>query len=89
MARRKQKGHARRGKALRRRYGRSFAGGALRMDVSGQLVLNPERLEEVIEAAVENAVEEVAPDLIEEIVPEVVADIAPEALEAADYYGGM
>ena len=89
--RRRKKGHARgrKGRSLkRRRYGRSaMPKGAIRMNVSGQLVLDPEKLEEVVEKAVEMAVEEAVPEAVEETVPEAVAE-SFEDLEGRDYYGG-
>jgi hypothetical protein len=95
MAKKKKKGHARgkkrRGNSLRKRYGHSEGlGGSIRMNVSGQLVLDPEALAEVIETAVEAAVDEVVPDVVaeavEESVPEAVAEATDDAYDAP-YYG--
>jgi hypothetical protein len=78
MARkRKKKGHAR---GLRRRYGRSLGAQQVRMNVKGQLVLDPETLEQVIENAVENATVEA--------IPEVVAEAAEEAVERFEESSG-
>jgi flagellar biosynthesis/type III secretory pathway protein FliH len=97
MARKKKrKGHAkgrRRGRALRRRFGH-FAGVPVTMDVHGQLVLSPQKLESVIEHAVEQAVEEIVPEVIEQAVEESVPEAVAEAVEEGsgyegdDYYGG-
>lgn len=81
MARKTHKGHGRgrKGRALRKRHGRSMAGGGqVRMNVTGQLVLDPVSLETVIEKAVETAVE----SAVEESVPEAVE----EAVEEHDFY---
>jgi hypothetical protein len=84
MARKKRKkGHARRGrkgKALRRRYGHSTGpGGSIRMNVSGQLVLDPEQIEEAIMEIVEDTV----PQVVEESVEEAVEETVPDAIEDA------
>ncbi len=87
MARRRKKGHARgrKGRSLKRRYGRSSAPhGAIRMNVTGQLVLDPEKLEEVVAKAVEIAVEEAVPEAVEASVPEAVGE-SLEDLEGVDY----
>lgn len=84
MAKRRKKGHARRGKgkkghSLRRRYGRSSlpSAGGIRMNVTGTLQLDPESLETVIEEAARDAVE----DAVEDSVPEAVEDAVEDAVE--------
>ena len=79
MARKRKKskrGHARKNRKLRHRYGRSFGTSAVTMNVTGTLVLDPQQLE----AAVEEAVAEAADTLV----PEVVAE-AEAAIEHPDY----
>jgi hypothetical protein len=82
----RRKGHAR-GK-LKKRYGHSTVSSPIRMNVTGQLVLDPEKLEEAIEAAVETAAEESIPEVVEEAaeehIPEVVEEAAEEAAEVLD-----
>jgi len=95
MAKRaKRKGHARgkkrKGHSLRKRYGHSEGlGGSIRMNVSGQLVLDPESLATVIEAAVEQAVDDVVPDVVAEAVEESVPEAVAEATESdySPFYG--
>jgi hypothetical protein len=78
---RKNKGHAkgrRKGRALRKRHGHSHAAtGGVRLNVTGQLVLDPVSLESVIEKAVETAVEESVPEAVEEAIEEDVHDYYP------------
>jgi hypothetical protein len=94
MAKRRKKGHARgkkrKGHSLRKRYGHSEGlGGSIRMNVSGQLVLDPEALAECIETAVEQAVDEVVPEVVAEAVEESVPEAVADATEAEydPYYG--
>ncbi len=94
MARRRKKGHGRgrKGRSLKRRYGRSGGpSGSIRMNVTGQLVLDPEKLEEVVEKAIEIAVQEAVPEAVEEAVEESVPEAVSESLEdleGVDHYGG-
>lgn len=85
---RRRKGHARRGrkgKAMRRKFGRTHGPqGTIHMNVSGQLVLDPEKLEAVVAKAVEIAVEEAVPEAVEASVPEAVEESLEEL---PDYYG--
>jgi hypothetical protein len=88
MARkRKKKGHAR---TLRRRYGRSTVGaGPIRMNVTGQLILDPEKLETAIEKAVEEAAT-VVPGMLH-AAPDTLAPAtlreSEDYLEQPDYSG--
>jgi hypothetical protein len=77
----KRKGRARRkGRALRRRYGHSGSPNAVRMNVTGQLILDPVTLEAVIEHAVEQATEAVVPEVIAEAVEEAVPEAVAESM---------
>jgi hypothetical protein len=86
----RKKGHARksrkkgraRGK-LGRRYGHSSISSPIRMNVSGQLVLDPERLEAVVAQAVETAAAEVIPEVVEDAAEDVADTLVPEV---PDYY---
>ena len=79
MARKRKKKKSR-GRALKRRYGRSYAGSIsapIRMNVSGQLILDPAPLEEVIA----EAAQEVLPEIVAEVAEEVAEETAEEAAE--------